>query len=106
MFDAWGIESAKVHEPKRPKPFGAPASATTLRRGLNSTEYLYVKLPCPSVHTSYSRYSSNATFVSRTAPTLNLVQLAEREDGLRDIYSRVDEKSWKVSSPALMQQRL
>jgi hypothetical protein len=34
--------------------------ATTLRRGLTSTEYLYVRLPCPSVYTSYSRYSSNA----------------------------------------------
>jgi hypothetical protein len=37
----------------------APAIATTLRRGLIKTECLYVKRPCPSVHTSYSRYSSN-----------------------------------------------
>ena len=40
-------------------PQRTPAIATTLGRGLNSTEYLYVRLPCPSVHTSYSRYSSH-----------------------------------------------
>jgi hypothetical protein len=37
--------------------------ATTLRRGLVTTECSYVKRPCPSAHTSYSRYSSNATFL-------------------------------------------
>ena len=51
-------------KPERsPKKAGAqttPAMATTLRRGLIKTECLYVKLPCPSVHTSYSRYSANA----------------------------------------------
>jgi hypothetical protein len=52
-------------------PEGYPAIATTLRRGLITTECLYVKLPCPSVHTSYSRYSSNTIFVSRTSPALN-----------------------------------
>jgi hypothetical protein len=41
---------------KGPEPrISAPAIATTLRRGLKTTEYLYVKLPCPSVHTSYSK---------------------------------------------------
>ena len=29
-----------------------------------STECLYFKVPCPSVHTSYSRYSSNRIFYS------------------------------------------
>jgi hypothetical protein len=41
------------------------ARATTLRRGLVTTECSYVKPPCPSAHTSYSRYSSNANFLTR-----------------------------------------
>jgi len=36
-------------------PIGTPAIATTLCRGLITTEYLYVKLSCPLVHTSYSK---------------------------------------------------
>jgi hypothetical protein len=40
-------------------PEGDPTIATTLRRGLSTTKCLYVRLPCPSVHTSYSRYSSS-----------------------------------------------
>src|SRR5215211_3895123 len=36
-------------------PTRIPALATTVRRGLKTTEYLYVKLPCPSAHTSYSK---------------------------------------------------
>ena len=50
---------------RRPEPPRTPAIATTLRRGLNTTELLYVKPPCPSAHTSYSRYSSNAVFFTR-----------------------------------------
>ena len=50
---------------KGPEPRRTPAFATTLRRGLITTEYLYVKLLCPSVHTSYSRYSSNVTLLPR-----------------------------------------
>ena len=55
---------------KGPEPRRTPAFATTLRRGLITTEYLYVKLLCPSVHTSYSRYSSNTILLPRY-PSLN-----------------------------------
>ena len=55
---------------KGPEPRRTPAFATTLRRGLVTTEYLYVKLLCPSVHTSYSRYSSNTILLPRY-PSLN-----------------------------------
>ena len=50
---------------KKPEPPRTPAIATTLRRGLITTECFYVKLPRPSVHTSYSRYSSNINFSTR-----------------------------------------
>jgi hypothetical protein len=52
-------------------PIRTPARATTLRRGLITTEYLYVSLLCPSVHTSYSRYSSN-TILFPNYPLVNL----------------------------------
>jgi hypothetical protein len=56
---------------KRPEPpTRTPAVATTLRRGLITTVCSYVKRPCPSVHTSYSRYSSNIVFFTPHMPAL------------------------------------
>src|SRR5918998_6228798 len=51
-------------ERRGPNPRRTPATATTLRRGLISTECLYVKLPCPSVHASYATYSSQLHFIT------------------------------------------
>jgi hypothetical protein len=60
--------------------------ATTLGRGLIYTEYLYVKLPCPSVHTSFSRYSSNTILLPRYL-SLNLKSwVLPKEDPACVIY--------------------
>jgi hypothetical protein len=45
----------------------SPACATTLRRGQKTTECSYVKLPCPSVYTSYSKVRSDDVIVPAVA---------------------------------------
>jgi len=57
---------------KAGKPEGYPAIATTLRRGLVKTECLYVKRPCPSVHTSYSQGTVPTLFCFPNIPGLKL----------------------------------
>jgi hypothetical protein len=53
------LRTVVAHEKAGAPTRRTPAIATTLRRGLFTTERSYVKPPCPSAHTSYSRYSSN-----------------------------------------------
>jgi hypothetical protein len=48
------LTSAKGARPAKPSPSGFAGLMTTTRKPWYSpTEYLYLKLPCPSVHTSY-----------------------------------------------------
>ena len=56
-FPRIGLSGSSVADNgmKKAEALRTPALATTLRRGLIKTEYLYVKLPCPSAHTSYSK---------------------------------------------------
>src|SRR5919112_4211647 len=50
----------KSRSPEGPRPLPRRYAVDS-----STTEYLYVKLLCPSVHTSYSRYSSNANLLPR-----------------------------------------
>jgi hypothetical protein len=55
----------KTRKASEPSPSGFAGLTTTRKPWYPATEYLYVRLPCPSVSTSYSKVQFRRKYYTR-----------------------------------------